>query len=176
MLTIEPLDPGKHVRDRFDCGDDALNFYLKRVARQHSERGVSRTFVLVDTDRPTIILGYYTLTICAVVISEMPPEFTKKYGSATPLFAGKLGRLAVNRDQQGIGYGKLMVKNAMLQTVAASETYGLTAFFVDAKDDGLAEYYSRNFGFHRCCNEKSNQLFIKIETIRMAIKAASESK
>ena len=68
MLTIELLDPSKHIRERFDCGNDALNYYLKKVARQHSERGVSRTFVLVDTDKPTIILGYYTLTICAVIM------------------------------------------------------------------------------------------------------------
>jgi predicted GNAT family N-acyltransferase len=176
MLTIEPLNPDKHVREGFDCGNDSLNYYLKRVARQHSERGVSRTFVLVDTDKPAIILGYYTLTICAVVIEEMPPEFAKKYGSATPLFAGKLGRLAVSKGCQGRGHGKFMVRNAMLQTVAASETYGLIAFFVDAKDDGLAEYYSREFGFHRCCNEKSNQLYIKIDTIRRAIKKGSEPR
>ena len=43
MLRIEPLR-ASHDRGGFDCGVDALNAYLRQVARQH----IARTYVLVD--------------------------------------------------------------------------------------------------------------------------------
>ena len=56
MLKIEPLTRG-HDREAFDCGNNELNQnqYLKKTARQHTEKGISRTFVLVDESR----VGYW---------------------------------------------------------------------------------------------------------------------
>lgn len=56
MLQIELLCR-QHDRTGFDCGEAALNDYLKRTAHQHIEKDISRTFVLVETDDPNNILG-----------------------------------------------------------------------------------------------------------------------
>ena len=37
-----------HNRERFDCGNEALNKFFRQTARQHIQKGISRTFVLVD--------------------------------------------------------------------------------------------------------------------------------
>jgi len=50
MLRVEPLSR-LHDRKSFDCGQPALNDYLQKTALQHIEKGISRTFVLIDTDR-----------------------------------------------------------------------------------------------------------------------------
>lgn len=47
MLKIEPVSRS-HNRKSFDCGAPELNNYLSNTARQHSEKGISRSFVLVD--------------------------------------------------------------------------------------------------------------------------------
>jgi len=49
------------LRGGFDCGVEVLNRHLKDLATQHRARGIATTFVLIDTDQPTRILGYYTL-------------------------------------------------------------------------------------------------------------------
>ena len=63
VLKIEPLTRD-HDREAFDCGNNELNQYLKKTARQHTEKGISRTFVLVDESRASEILGFFTLTSC----------------------------------------------------------------------------------------------------------------
>ena len=47
MLRIELLGR-QHNRGGFDCGSPELNGYLQHTARQHTEKGLSRTEVLVD--------------------------------------------------------------------------------------------------------------------------------
>lgn len=37
-----------HDRKSFDCGDHQLNTFLKKNARQQIEKGIPRTFVLVE--------------------------------------------------------------------------------------------------------------------------------
>jgi len=58
-LEIERLSP-EHDRGGFNCGSEPLNRYLKETVRQHGERGISRTFVLVDdtSARPRPMLGF----------------------------------------------------------------------------------------------------------------------
>jgi len=55
-LKIETLTRN-HNRAAFDCGNNELNRYLRNTARQHIEKGISRTFVLVEDSNPTEILG-----------------------------------------------------------------------------------------------------------------------
>lgn len=63
MRPIELLGK-QHDRDRFDCGrHEAFNQFLKQAARQHIQKGVSRTFGLVDTEQPESVIGFFTLTM-----------------------------------------------------------------------------------------------------------------
>ena len=64
MLIIRPLDT--HDLTGFDCGTAALNDFLCKTARQHREKGLSNTFVLLDEESPTIILGFFTLSFLEV--------------------------------------------------------------------------------------------------------------
>ena len=81
-----------------DCGNDELNRYLRSTARQHLEKGMSRTFVLIDDNNPTMILGYYTLAACEIHAEKLPRKYSKKYPSKVP--AAKLARLAVSEIKQ----------------------------------------------------------------------------
>ena len=53
--------------DRFDCGDEPLNHYLKRHAWINQKKipiGVS--YVAVDEAAPRAVLGYFTLAMASV--------------------------------------------------------------------------------------------------------------
>jgi len=143
MRRIEVLNRN-HDRARFDCGVLELNRYLKRIARQHLEKGISRTFVLVEGSKPAEILGFFTLAACEVRSEVLPDEFAKKYPRNVPVT--KLARLAVDKRSQCQGLGSHMIMNAMEKVVAVSKNLGFVGFFVDAKDKNVSEYYKR-FGF-----------------------------
>lgn len=65
MKVIELLSKS-HNRNDFDCGNEALNLFLRQMARQYIQKGISRTFVLIDSDRPKEIIGFFSLTLCEV--------------------------------------------------------------------------------------------------------------
>ncbi len=52
------LDKSKHDRNRFNCGIDALNNYLKVMASQQNKKDNTRTFVLEDKANPQHIVGF----------------------------------------------------------------------------------------------------------------------
>lgn len=166
MLRIELLSRG-HDREGFSCGERDLDDYLKRTARQHNDKGISRTFVLVDSDASKKILGFFTLVSCEIVASEMPPEYAKKYPRHAP--AAKLARLAVASNLQRQGLGSLMMVDAMRRTLAVAENIGIIGFFVDAKNQGAREYYEQ-YGFVPLPDHPLT-LFLPLATLVAAVEA-----
>ena len=163
MLRIETLTKN-HNRIEFDCGNDELNRYLRSTARQHLEKGISRTFVLIDDHFPTIILGYYTLTACEIHAEKLPRKYYKKYLSKVP--AAKLARLAVSEIKQRQGFGTLMMVNAIERILLVSENLGIIGFFVDAKNEEAKRFYMQ-FGFISL-PDNPLELFLPIATLQQA--------
>ena len=62
MLEEQLLDPNRHDRQAFTSGVAELDQYLQRFAVQQSKKGITVVRVLVDTDTPRTILGYYSLS------------------------------------------------------------------------------------------------------------------
>ncbi len=143
MLQILLLSR-QHNREAFYCGEQELDDYLKKTARQHNEKGIARTFVLVDMEEPARILGFFTLAGCEVVATDLPQKYTKKYPNKAP--AARLARLAVSVDHQRKGLGGIMMVEAMRRTLSVSGNIGIIGFFVDAKNQGAREYYEQ-YGF-----------------------------
>jgi len=167
MLRIEELDK-RHQRNRFDCGDIDLNTFVQTLAGQQQRKGVSKTFVLVDSARPKIMLGFFSLTACEVITENLPLSLARKYPSKAP--GAKLARLAVDRQHQGKGYGQLMMIDAMHKIVLVAENIGIIGFFVDAKHYAARSYYAQ-FGFISF-REHPLEMFLPLATLRQAVAAA----
>jgi len=163
MLRIEPLD--RHQRSRFDCGEDALNIFLRTLARQQQAKGISKTFVLVDSVKPKTIIGFFSLAACEVMSENLPATWAKKYPSKAP--GAKLARLAVDRKYQGKGYGQLLMIEAMQKALLVAEQIGMIGFFVDAKDHAARTYYAQ-FGFISFQQEPL-AMFLPLATLRQAL-------
>ena len=162
-LRIDPLARA-HNRQGFDCGSIELNQYLRHTARQHSKKGISRTFVLVEDEKPSEILGFFTLVSCEILVEKLPKKYSKRYPMRA--HAAKLARLAVSKSIQKKGLGTHMMLDAMERVLKVSEHLGIIGFFVDAKDDAAAMYY-RQFGFIPL-PDNPLELFLPLATIRQA--------
>ena len=169
MYRIELLSRA-HDREGFDCGSEPLNAYFRHTARQHTERGISRTFVLVDevASEPKPVLGYFTLNICQLRAEQLPPELARKLPRDV---AGlKLGRLAVIGNRQRQGLGQMLLVAAMKKVIEVFESAGGVGLFVDAKDESAKAYYER-FGFMPL-PDNFLQLFLPLQTLRKALEDA----
>ena len=148
-MLITPLT-GNHDRQRFDCGRVELNDWLQKVARQHRDKGLSRTFVAVLEDQPTQICGYYALALTEVDTFALPEARRKKLPRAIP--GVRLGRLAVDERYQGRRLGELMLMNALERTRQIHAHAGVVGLFVDALDEQAAHFYTR-YGFEAFTDE-----------------------
>ena len=148
MLEEQALDPAFHDRAGFSCGVPELDVYLHRFAVQHSRKGVSTVHVLVNTDRPSLILGYYTLSAAQVDVLQLKDEDRKKL-PRYPVPCFRMGRLACRADQRGQGLGKLLMGCAVDRCLQARRQVAAFALLVDAKNQQAKTFY-QHYGFTSC--------------------------
>ena len=142
-MQIQAL-AGNHNRQAFDSGRQELNDWLKKIARQHQEKSLSKTYIATDDDNSGVILAYYALTLSEVDNAHLPESHRKSFPRRIP--AVKLGRLAVHKDYQGKKLGELLLVDALMRTRRIYKEAGGIGLFVDALDLHAAAYY-RRFGF-----------------------------
>jgi len=158
-FVIEELDPKRHDRAYFDCGVEALNLYLKTLAVQHRAKGIATTFVLVDVKQPNKILGYYSLSAAALAFERLT-DTDRKGLPRYPIPAVRIGRLAGSLSNRGMGFGELLLQNAIKRILQARDTLGVYAVVVEAKDDAAEAFY-RKYGF-RLCDAETRQLYLPL--------------
>ena len=135
---------GDHDRQGFDCGRSELNDWLRQVARQHQDKGLSKTFVAVQEEAPASICGYYALTLTEIDHRHLPDVLRKKLPQRIPGI--RLGRLAVDQRYQGKKLGELLLVDALMRAQRIHQEAGVVGLFVDALDESAAGFY-RHFGF-----------------------------
>jgi GNAT superfamily N-acetyltransferase len=156
-----------HDRDGFDCGSEPLNLFLKQTARQHAERGISRTFVLVDEGAsvPKPIIGFFSLNLCQIKSESLSADEARKL--PRDVSGIRLGRLAVAKAHQRQGLGKILLVAAMGKFIEIFNTAGGIGLFVDAKDQEARRYYGQ-FGFAALPSNEL-ELFLPVKTIQAAL-------
>lgn len=140
MMQILPL-AGNHNRQGFDCGRPELNDWLLQVARQHQDKGLSKTFVATLDGGSDFICGYYALTLAELENRHLPQAWRKKLPRRIP--GVRLGRLAIDRRYQGKGLGELLLVDAINRAQRIYTEAGGIGLFVDALDERAAGYYQR---------------------------------
>ena len=140
-FRIEPL--AKHSRDQFDCGNDSLNSYVQRQARQDQKKRFAVCYLLIEqaTDE---IAGYYTLSAGSVDAGELPEELVRKLPRYSEIPVVRLGRLAVALPFQGQGAGGAMLFDTIKRTAVAE--IAAYALIVDAIDENAVKFY-KHHGF-----------------------------
>ena len=148
MLEEQLLDPDQHDRQAFTSGVAALDEYIHRFAVQQSKKGVAVVRVLVDTEEPKTILGYYSLSaaqIDAVQLDERTQQKLPRY----PVPCFRLGRLATHSAYRHRGFGRTLVGCAVARCLEAKKHVAAYALLVDAKNEDAKSFYE-HYGFTPC--------------------------
>jgi GNAT superfamily N-acetyltransferase len=140
----EPLGK-QHRLDEFDCGEPALDEWLKRHARAAQASDSARVIVVTLEDGETVV-GYYALAAAQVAPEDATARALKGQPQARPVPAILLARLAVDRSHQNAGLGRSLLQDVLLRCVEAAEAIGARVLLVHAKHDAAKEWYMQ-FGF-----------------------------
>lgn len=146
-LKIEVL-ASHHDRDSFTCGVDSLDRYLRTQASQDVRRKANGVFILVEPDKPEVVLGYYTPCATGVAQGDVPATVRKHIPRYPLVSATLVGRLAVSDTRQGERLGAMLLADAVQRAYASAATVGSSMLVVDAISDRAAAFYEGN-GFVR---------------------------
>jgi ribosomal protein S18 acetylase RimI-like enzyme len=160
FFIILPLSK-HHRRENFDCGEESLNIFLKKFARQNSERELSKTYVAVAEETEDV-LGYYTISSGSVV-SDNIPENLPRY----PVPVAHLGRLAVDKRAKGQKLGEILLFDALKRIAGISEQLGIYAVEVIALNESAKSFYLK-YGFKELSDDELH-LYLSIKVIKKLV-------
>jgi GNAT superfamily N-acetyltransferase len=121
----------------FECGHPALNQFLQRFALINQKAHSAQTYVCCQDGA---VAGFYSLAVGSVEPAAATGRVIKGL-ARHPVPVMILARLAVDRNHQGSGLGRALLKDALLRTVQAADLAGIRALFVHAKDDAARDWH-----------------------------------
>ena len=148
----------EHDLSGFDCGQPALNDWLRHRALNNESR-FSRTYVVC---RGRAVIAYYCVAAGAVERGDAPGRVRRNAPDAIPVSI--LGRLAVDRAYAGQGLGAELLADALRRIAAAAQSIGIAAVMVQAKDDAARRFYLACAEFIEYPDD-SRTLYLPIETV-----------
>lgn len=158
------LDKAIHDRKSFDCGTKELNEFIQLFAARHREAGISKTMVLPEKDKPSLLCAYYTLSHTEIKRQTLPPAASKKLPHY-PVPVLLIAQLAVHISAQGQGLGKIALVRALRHCLEINIHLPSYAVIVDALDDGVQRFYEQ-YGFKELDHHNGRvRLFLPMKTV-----------
>ena len=149
---------GEHDLSAFDCGEPALNEWLRHRALKNESR-FSRTYVVCEGNR---VVAYFSISAGAVERAAAPGKIRRNAPDTIPVAV--IGRLAVSRNHAGKGVGTDILSDALRRIALASQSVGMGAVLVHAKDDAAKRFYMNCAEFIEYPAD-SRTLLLPIETM-----------
>lgn len=140
----EPLDPARHDRSTFQCGDPELDEWLRQYAGQNRRSDTAATWVIADQNDE--VVAYATLSATGIDLTRAPGELGR--GSPDPAPALLLGRLAVDQRSAGLGIGTALVAHILATAIEVNAKSACKAIVVVALNANARTWWER-IGFRR---------------------------
>lgn len=130
--------------NKFDCGEEELNLFLKKFAFLFQSRhfGVTMT---CTREMDQKLIGYYTVCPASIQRESFPEKFMTG-PRPNPIPAFRLCRLAVDKKYQNQGYGQILFIHALQKCLDQSKQIGGSVMIIDAKHARAKQFYE-HYGF-----------------------------
>lgn len=147
-----------HDLASFDCGDPVLDEWLRERALKNESR-FSRTYVVCAGN---CVVAYFCISAGAIERAAAPGKVRRNVPDTIPVSI--IGRLAVDRRYGGKGLGSDLLSDALRRIAVASQSIGIGAVMLHAKNDAAKTFYLRCAEFLEYPPD-SRTLFLPIETV-----------
>lgn len=138
------FQPEQHDVSTFTSGEESLDAWLREQAVPATARRTARTWVWLDPSNK--VVAYYALSAHKVARDDVPSRIGR--GGPAEIPAVLIGRLALDRSLRSQNLGEVLLADALLRVVEATQTVAARLVVVDAVHEKVAAFYERN-GFTR---------------------------
>ncbi|HEX6354544.1 GNAT family N-acetyltransferase [Actinophytocola sp.] len=149
---------------------DELDDWIAKYAWVNQKANNAVTYVTATPDRQ--VVGYYAIAVAGVSKLKVPGGVA---GDSPPTDVPciLLARLAVDWQYQDRGVGSALFADALQRAVMLSESVGVRAFLIHARDDRARDFYMKNAELQPSPTDELH-LMAPIHWIRAAIRQALE--
>lgn len=147
-----------HDLSGFDCGEPALNDWLKRRALKNESR-FSRTYVVCNAAK---VVAFVSILAGSVERASAPSGVRRNAPDKIPVAI--IGRLAVDKTSAGKGLGADLLADALQRIAMASQSIGIAAVLVQAKDEKAKQFYLKHAEFIEFPAD-SRILYLPVDTL-----------
>ncbi|OCQ54100.1 Acetyltransferase (GNAT) family protein [Photorhabdus australis subsp. thailandensis] len=142
MINDPILLTDDHNVDNFNSGVDTLDNWLIDRALKNQKENASRTYVVSENKN---VIAYYSLATGSIMSEEAISKFKRNMPNPIPVII--LARLAVDKNYQGKGFGRYLVKDASIRVAQAADLVGVRGLIVHAISEDAKEFY-KSVGFN----------------------------
>ena len=160
-----------HDRASFDCGDNDLNIFLRRYARQSHELGGAKTFLAVDDTDNKTILGFYSIAPGSMDHADTP-ELARRGLARHEVPGFRLARLATDIRVQGNGRGGQLLGAIGRSCIRVAAEVGGVMLIIDAKNERAAAWYA-SYGAITL-HDKPLTLILPFATLERELRSAGQ--
>ena len=158
MAGLSPVEPLSRTHDltHFDCGaHESLNLWLRKYALHNQANDSARTYVV---HRANVVVGYYSIAAGSIARESSTPRSAQGL-ARHPVPIALLGRLAVHGEEQGLGLGRALLKDALIRIERAADILGIRAVLVHAIDREVRTFYEK-FDFESCPDDELHLMLL----------------
>lgn len=167
-LSIAPLT--SQDRSDFSCGDEELDRFIQRYAKQNQKKGLSATYV-ITTPNSDKVIAFVSVSAGSIERASLPSNHQRPL-PAYPLPILRLSRMGVSITLKGKGLGAQLLKHVFHIALTQRAQSGCVGIVVDAKTN--ARSYYEQYGFmlmQGVEDDESNgttPMFLDIRTVEQA--------
>ena len=155
VVRVVPLEKS-HDSKEFDCTEEwmvleedranaaDMNTFLQRRALDQAKRGVSKTFVVLETEGmgPNRVIAYFSTSVGHLQPDDLPKVVSPNM--TIPVI--HLLRLAVDKKHQGRRIGKRLLAYFFSRAVIVAHEMGIHAVVLEPLNEHVKAFYEK-FGF-----------------------------
>ncbi len=138
-----------HDAASFDCGEPALDDWLRNRAWDNLQVAASRTYVICPAGSNRIV-GYFALSMGQILAQDVKGSMRRNMPRQIP--AVTLGRLAIDRAWQGKGLGRALLADVVRRSLRAGKEVSARLIIVHAISPAAEAFYLHH-GFTRLPGE-----------------------
>ncbi len=146
----------------FDCGNNMINSFVHKSLKKRVKRHLSQAYVLLDQEENDRFVGFYTLDTFSIVRESFESE-NKPAGLPPIVPVVKLSMLGIDKQLQGQGIGKRVLRDTLLKTVQISELAGCAGIYLLVEKEAVDFY--KSFGFIELKKDDPLPMFLSIDLI-----------
>lgn len=125
----------------FDCNNEMINRFVHRSLKKRVKKHLSQAYILLENER---FVGFYTLDTFSIAREEFQGE-DKPSGLPPIVPVIKLSMLGIDKDFQGQGIGKRLLRDVFIKVYQISKLAGCTGIYLLAEKDAIPFYESLGF-------------------------------